>query len=366
MNGHEGYLIGRIAGIPVRLSRSWFLLTILIIAGYGSYLSQRFVWLGPGAYLAAFAFAVLLAISVLIHELSHGLTAKGFGWSVSGINLTLMGGHTTFRSSHATAGRSAIVSLAGPVANLVLAGIGWGLLAGLDWTGWPALVLCLITTSNGFVGLFNLLPGIPLDGGYAVEALAWKVTKNRDTGTRTAGVVGYLAAAGLIAWLILSGTWHNVGMIVLTMMVAFIVISGSSQAFRNVHLRQAVDGISVVALARPTTAVRLTDRLSAFPPLEDPRGVYLVTDDRGQARGVVDAAAMAEASAVGDNDVSAEGLMVSATWDRPVPEGLQGHALMSFVAQLPGRIWPVKSWDGQPTVLFESDVIEAVRCSQRD
>lgn len=365
MNGHEGYLIGRIAGIPVRLSRSWFLLTVLIVVGYGSYLADRFAWLGPGAYLAALTFAVLLAVSVLIHELSHALVAKGFGWSVGGINLTLMGGHTTFQSARSSAGRSALVSLSGPVANLVLAGIGWGLLSVLDLTGWPALVLYLITTSNGFVGLFNLLPGIPLDGGYAVEAIAWKITRNRDIGTRTAAVVGYLTALGLVVWLVVSGTWHNVGMIVLTMMVAFIVVAGSSQALRNVRLRQAVDGLSVAALARPTTRVTRDQPLSEFPPLDDPRGVYVVTDDGGAPQGIVDATAMAEAGATGDAQIVADSLMVTVTWNRPVPAGLQGQALVSHIAQLPGRIWPVASWGGPPKVLFEADVIDAVRRNQQ-
>lgn len=365
MNGHEGYLLGRIAGIPVRLSRSWFLLTVIIVAGYGTYLAGRFSWLGPGAYLAALTFAVLLALSVLIHELSHALVAKGFGWSVGGINLTLMGGHTTFQSARSSAGRSALVSLSGPVANLVLAAIGWGLLSVVHLTGWPSLVLYLITTSNGFVGVFNLLPGIPLDGGYALEAIAWKITRSRDIGTRTAAVVGYLTALGLMAWLVLSGSWHNVGMIVLTMMVAFLVVSGSSQALRNVRLRRAVDGLSVAALARPTVRVTRDQRLSEFPPLDDPRGVYVVTDDAAAPLGVVDAAAMAEAGATGDGQIGAESLMVAVTWDRPIPAGLQGQTLVSHIAQLPGRIWPVASWGGRPTVLFEADVIDAVRRNQR-
>ncbi|WP_129359660.1 site-2 protease family protein [Rothia uropygioeca] len=364
MNSAEGLFIGRIAGIPVRLSRSWFVLTLLIVFGYGSYLTNRFSWLGPGAYLAALAFAVLLAVSVLIHELSHGLTAKSFGWSVGGINLTLMGGHTTFQSGRSDAGRSALVSLAGPVANLILAGIGWAAMAWTGVSGWPALVLYLLTTSNGFVGIFNLLPGIPLDGGYAVEAIVWKMTGKRDTGTRTAVFFGFLTAAALLAWLVLSGAWHSVGMVVLTFMVAFIVMTGSMQAYRSIKVRQAVGGLSVAALARPTTPVAASLPLSEFPPLSNARGVFAVTDQDGRGLGVVDGQAMMAADAAGDASATAETLMVAVAWDRPVPAGLNGQALVSHIAQLPGRIWPVASWNGQNAVLFESDVIDAVKRAQ--
>lgn len=364
MNTTEGLYVGRIAGIPVRLSRSWFVLTLLIVFGYGSYLSSRFSWLGPGAYAAALVFAVLLAVSVLIHELSHGLTAKSFGWSVGGISLTLMGGHTTFPAGRSTAGRSALVSLAGPAANLILAAIGWALMTWTDVGGWYALVLYLLTTSNGFVGVFNLLPGIPLDGGYAVEALVWKLSGQKDTGTRVAAVFGFLTALGLLVWLVLSGAWHNVGMIVLTFMVVFVVVSGALQSLRNISLRKAVGGLSAVALARPTTPVDPDQALNRFPPLADPRGVYLVAGPDGRGLGVVDGEAMMAADAAGDPTANAESLMVSVAWDRPVPAGLKGQALVSHIARLPGRIWPVAGWNGRGAVLFESDVIDAFKRAQ--
>ncbi|WP_443094688.1 M50 family metallopeptidase [Rothia koreensis] len=366
MTSADGLSLGRIAGIPVRLSRSWFLLTLLIVFGYGSFLSSRFPWLGPGAYGAALVFAVLLAVSVLIHELSHGLTAKAFGWSVAGINLTLMGGHTTFPSGRASAGRSALVSLAGPVSNLVLAAIGWAVLAWADVGGWPALVLYLLTTSNGFVGIFNLLPGIPLDGGYVVEALVWKVTGSRDAGTRAAAVLGFVASAGLLVWLVASGAWHSLGMIVLTVMVAFIILSGSLQAYRNIAMRKAVGTLSVAGLARPTVPVDRMQPLSDFPSLPDPRAVFVVTGTDGKGLGVVDGQAMMAADAAGDLSATAESLMVSVAWDNPVPGNLKGQALVSQIARLPGRIWPVASWQGRGSVLFETDVIDAVKRGQSD
>ena len=81
--------------------------------------------LGMSAYIVAFAYAVLLLISVLVHELAHALTAKIYGWPTQKIVLNLWGGHTQFESFTASPGRSVLVALAGPAANFFLAGGAW-------------------------------------------------------------------------------------------------------------------------------------------------------------------------------------------------------------------------------------------------
>ena len=171
-----------------------------VVVGYGGYLHQRLPWLGARAYLAALAFAVLLGLSVLVHELAHAGAARAFGWQVREIRLTLMGGHTTFDAAREAPGRSALVSLAGPAANLVLALLGAILLGSLDPGGLPRLVVELVTTANLLVGAFNLLPGLPLDGGRVVESLVWAVTGSETRGTVVAAWCGRVISVLVVLW----------------------------------------------------------------------------------------------------------------------------------------------------------------------
>ncbi|QPT53446.1 site-2 protease family protein [Rothia kristinae] len=214
----------------VRVSGSWFLLTGLIVVGYGGYLHQRLPWLGARAYLAALAFAVLLGLSVLVHELAHAGAARAFGWQVREIRLTLMGGHTAFDAAREAPGRSALVSLAGPAANLVLALLGAILLGSLDPGGLPRLVVELVTTANLLVGAFNLLPGLPLDGGHAVAALIWRISGSRRAGVRTAAVLGGLVAAALVLRLLLPGRAAGVTELVITFLLAVFLLDGARRA----------------------------------------------------------------------------------------------------------------------------------------
>ncbi|GAP56743.1 putative zinc metalloprotease sll0528, partial [Arthrobacter sp. Hiyo6] len=114
----EGIPLGRIAGIRVVLAYSWFVIAAFTVIVYGPVLERQEPGLGIAAYYVAFAYALLLLISVLVHELAHALTAKIFNWPTEKIVLNLWGGHTQFEGFTATPGRSVLVALAGPAANL--------------------------------------------------------------------------------------------------------------------------------------------------------------------------------------------------------------------------------------------------------
>ena len=121
---------------------------------------------GVFGYAVAVAYAVLLLLSVLAHEAGHALVARRFGFRVDRVVADLWGGHTVYDSSTSRAGTSAVISVSGPLANLALAGIGYALMQALDPDGVVGLLLFAVTLTNAFVGVFNLLPGLPLDGGY--------------------------------------------------------------------------------------------------------------------------------------------------------------------------------------------------------
>ncbi|HSN38243.1 MAG TPA: site-2 protease family protein, partial [Arthrobacter sp.] len=166
----EGIPLGRIAGIPVILAYSWFVIAAFTVIVYGPVLQANDPELGIGAYVVAFAYAVLLLISVLVHELAHALTAKIYHWPSEKIVLNLWGGHTQFESFTASPGRSVVVALAGPAANLVLAAGGWLVLTGGELTGVAGILANIFVWANLLIGIFNVLPGLPLDGGRLVES----------------------------------------------------------------------------------------------------------------------------------------------------------------------------------------------------
>jgi Zn-dependent protease len=193
--------IFRIAGIPVRVDYSWLLAFALISwslsAGYFPEvlpdLSRR------GAWAHGMAAAILLFVSVFLHELSHALLARHHHVRVSGIRLHLFGGVSELEAEPPTPRAELMIAVVGPLTSFVLAALSYSLgrvVAGVPWavamTGYLAAV-------NLIVGLFNLVPGFPLDGGRLLRAMLWWWSGNLAWATRWASRAGSLFALALIA-----------------------------------------------------------------------------------------------------------------------------------------------------------------------
>ena len=169
------------------------------------------------------------------------------------IVLTLMGGHTTFGTGRVSPLSAAVVSLAGPVVNLVLAGAGTAALvlapdrgAGPGWA-----LLQLLVFANGILGLFNLLPGLPLDGGRVVEAVVWRFTGSEPRGTVVAAWLGRGIAAAVVAWIVLQQLWRTPLMLVVLFMIAAFIFTGASQSLRQGRMLEKLRPLSAEQLARP-------------------------------------------------------------------------------------------------------------------
>ncbi|MBN9327568.1 MAG: site-2 protease family protein, partial [Cellulomonas sp.] len=192
-----GWVIGHVAGAPVVLAPSSLLAVVVLTAAYAPAVRSA-TRLGAGAYLVAAVFVVLLFASVLAHELAHGIVAKRRGQQPTAFVLTLWGGHTSFVGGSASPATSALVAVVGPLANLLLAGAFAGLRVVAPSGSLAEYLAWAGALSNGFVGVFNLLPGLPLDGGRLLEAAVWAGTRDRSRGTEVAGWVGRAVAAGLV------------------------------------------------------------------------------------------------------------------------------------------------------------------------
>ncbi|GAB3188841.1 hypothetical protein GCM10027061_08680 [Nesterenkonia suensis] len=234
-------MIARVAGAPVRLQYSWFLISGAIMVLFGPQVQRIFPELGASAYLVAGAYALLLLVSVLAHELAHALTARAFGWPATEIELNLWGGHTQFVTQDATPGRSLAVALAGPTANLLIAAVGWALIGALEPAGVLGMLASVTVLVNLLVGLFNLLPGHPLDGGRLVESAVWHLTGSQDRGMLAAGWTGRgVSLAVAVTVLVLAGTGSprvSVVVVVVATMVCFFLWQGASESVRVARAR---------------------------------------------------------------------------------------------------------------------------------
>lgn len=330
---------------------------------------------GPTAYLVAGVFVLLLLGSVFLHELGHALVARRQGVVVEELAVTLLGGHTRLGGAAPTPAASALVAVSGPAVNLALGVAAW-VAAGLLPTSRGSVVWLLLMAAalaNGFVGAFNLVPGLPLDGGRVLEAAVWRATGARARGTAVAGWVGKAVAVGVVLWglgrPLLTGRQPDLVGVVWTVLIGAFLWSGADQAVRAARADGRVAGLSVRSLMRPAVAVpaRATlldlDTAVAYAPDDVHEAVLLAGDGRPVA--VVDTGA---ALAVPEGRRAVTSLSAVAL---PLPAGatvdvgLAGSDAVRAVAALT-RVTPtmaVVDGDRVVGVLRSQDVVRALRAT---
>ena len=213
--------LGRIFGIPVEVNVSWilvFLLLTYLLAG--QFDDVRPHWTAAQTWSVAVVAVVLFFLSVLAHELSHSVMALSKGIPVGGITLFIFGGVSRLEREPQRPITEFVVALVGPLTSILLAGIfggAWYLLGRGDSA--PEMVLLLLAWTNLSLGVFNLVPGYPLDGGRLLRAGIWGITGDRRRATRIAAgmgqvVGGAMALGGVIIavfWEPVDGVWLGVG-----------------------------------------------------------------------------------------------------------------------------------------------------------
>ncbi|MFJ6416264.1 site-2 protease family protein [Paeniglutamicibacter sp. NPDC091659] len=342
----EGIPLGSFFGVPVSLAWSWFLIAAFIVVVFGPQVDRAIPGLGYGAYVVAFAYAVLLALSVLVHELAHAVTAKGFGWPGARIVLNLWGGHTQFSSFNATPGRSLAVAMAGPAANFVIAGVGYVLLHLVNPTGVTFLLWDILVWANLLVALFNILPGLPLDGGRLVESAVWKATGSQDRGTVAAGWAGRVLVVLIVGYFVISPLTRNEPLDFQVLLVAILIggfmWTGASQIIAHAKLRLRLPLVSVRALMEPATALAVDSTLADVSARIASRGGRVILiDQAGTPQGVideftlgqVDPGLLAGSPALSAARALSPGAVVSDTAD--------GRALIGYLATLEGSEYAV-------------------------
>lgn len=252
--------MGSVLGAPVLLRPSWFVIAGVVTIVFAPNVVALLPEASSGvAYLVAGTFAVLLLGSVFLHELAHALAARAVGSAPSEIVLDLWGGHTAFSAEMTSPARSIVVAAVGPVTNAVLAVVGVLARTLVAEGGVVDLLLLALALSNGFVAIFNALPGLPLDGGRVLEGVVWAVRGNRASGSLVAGWSGRAVAVATAFYAVvrplLIGAEPDLTSMIWLLMVAALLWQGATQAIRAARWRRQAPLVTVRSLLRPAASV---------------------------------------------------------------------------------------------------------------
>jgi Zn-dependent protease/CBS domain-containing protein len=259
-----GIVIARFFGIPVYISPYWFVIAGVFILIYGNELAATLH--GATRFIVAAAFVILLYVSVLIHELSHCVVARGYGLPVRRILLYPLGGFSEIEREAETPGREFGVAAAGPALSLVLAAAGYGLMRVVPPGTIEGTLVSQLRWANLVVGIFNLLPGLPLDGGRMLRAVIWKLTGRPATSTIAAAWAGRVIAVALFTIPFVTGRVNGSGgglvTVVWLAVIAAFMWTGAGQAIKATRFRERIPALQARRLARKAVSVAATTPLA--------------------------------------------------------------------------------------------------------
>lgn len=358
------------------MTPSWFLAAAVLTFVFTPWVQTALPDLGAGAYLVAGTFVILLFASVFLHEVAHALVARARGQEVHELAITLWGGHTAYSGGLTRPFDAFLVAVVGPLTNLALAAGFWFAFAaraagGLDV---PALLLIAGAFSNAFVGVFNLLPGLPLDGGQILEAVVWAVTGSRSRATVVAGWGGRVVALGVVGWALLPlarGGQPELRSLLFSLLIAGFLWFGANSAIAAGRRRETISALRAGTLADRVVTVPLGttvgDALAARPaagPGEDiARIVVLGHDDVPLA--VLDDAAASSVPPEARDRTGVDAVAVPFVPRSAVGPEVSGQDLLRHLAASSGgaRLVPVVDGGRVTGVLDLARVAQAVRRS---
>jgi len=355
--------IGQVAGVDVLVRSSWLLIAGLIAVLLAPKVEEVAPGLGAWKYVAGLAFAVLLYLSVLLHEMSHALMARRYGLPVKSITLHFLGGVTEIDGEPDTPSREFGVSVVGPLTSigvgLAFVGLWYVTPEGLLQTAVRGLAL-----ANLVVGVMNLIPGLPLDGGRVLRAAVWKATGNPHLGTIVGGWGGRVTALLALAWPLAQNLLLDVPPTLVDYLLAFVIASflwgGASAAIKSAKLRRRLPGLRARTLARRTLAVPhdLPLAEAVRRAHEQQAGSIVALSSDGRPSGIVN-----EAALVATPEDRRPWLPVSAvtrTMEAGLsfPADLSGESLIRAMQRTPATEYLLTEPDGSLYGVLTSDDVD--------
>ncbi|MFE5028039.1 site-2 protease family protein [Streptomyces sp. NPDC056656] len=356
-----GLLMGRPFGVPVYVAPSWFLVAALITWVFGGQLDHVLPELGAARYLVSLFFAVAFYASVLVHELAHTVAALRFKLPVRRIQLQFFGGVSEIEKESETPGREFVLAFVGPLLSLVLAGVFYlGMLAVEPGTV-PGVLLAGLMISNLIVAAFNLLPGLPLDGGRMLRAIVWKITGKPMSGTVAAAWVGRALAVTVLIGLPLltqsgalgEGAADVSGMdtvtdALLAAILAAIIWTGAGNSLRMARLREHLPELRARTLTRRAVPVESATPLSEALRRANEAGAraLVIVDADGEPRSLVREAAIVGVPEHRRPWVAVSGLAQDLTDGMRISAELAGEELLDTLRATPATEYLVVEESG--------------------
>ncbi len=370
-----GLLMGRPFGVPVYVAPSWFLVAALITWVFGGQLDRVLPELGAARYLVSLFFAVAFYASVLVHELAHTVAALRFKLPVRRIQLQFFGGVSEIEKEAETPGREFWLAFVGPLLSLALSGLFYLALQPVEPDTVPGVLLAGLMASNLIVAAFNLLPGLPLDGGRMLRAVVWKLTGKPMSGTIAAAWVGRALAVSVLIGLPLltqsgalgSNAEDSVGMdtvmdALLAAILAAIIWTGAGNSLRMARLREHLPELRARTLTRRAVPVESNTPLSEALRRANAAGAraLVVVDADGHPQSLVREAAIVGVPEHRRPWVAVSGLAQDLTDGMRVSAELAGEDLLDALRAAPATEYLVVEETGEIYgVLSAADVERA-------
>lgn len=328
MFGGRSIQLAKIFGIRIGANPSWFFVLFVLIYLLTGYFGDVIVGSNGQAFALAVAAALLFFLSLTLHELGHAIVARRNGIGIAGIDLFFFGGVAKLTREAETPGAEFRIAVAGPVVTAVIVGICFGIGVLLSHVGAVSDVavyrnhrttplyalLGWLASINVVLLAFNLVPAFPLDGGRIARAAAWKLTGDRNRGTRFSGRAGQafaFALAGFGLYVMNTGDSLNGAY---TLVLAFFLYQAARGAVISSNFSERIGGITVADVmdSEPVTMPGETKALEAeddfflryrWPwfAVVDPRGRYLgvlrherIEQALAQGRPAIDVAELVE------------------------------------------------------------------------
>lgn len=362
--------VGTVAGSDVLVSGSWFVVAALIAVIMAPLVEQVEPGLGALRYVAGLAFAVLLYGSVLLHEASHAIAAKRLGYPVTSITLHFLGGMTSIEGEAKRPREEFVIAVVGPLTSIA---VGLAALALLPVTPDGLLQLAVegLAGANLLVGVLNLVPGLPLDGGRVLKAGVWGVTGSVVRGTVVAGWGGRVAAVAVLCWPLLQesvlGTPPDVIDFLLALVVAAFLWAGATAAMASARLRSRLPQLVARDLARRTLAVPADLPLAeAVRRAQDAQAGGIVTTELdGSPAGLVSEAALLATPEERRPWVPTSSVARTLEHGLRLPVDIRGEDLVRALTRTPAAEYLLVEADGSVYgVLTTEDVDRAFRATR--
>jgi Zn-dependent protease len=292
-----GLRLGSLFGAPIYVAPSWLIFLGWVTIAFAPLVEDNVVGIGSARYAVSLAFGLFLGLSVLAHEIGHVALARVFNVPVQRVVLTWLAGHSAFEREPGTPRRMILVAVAGPAVNLAIAAAAWFGAKELSQGTVAWVLTAALAWTNGIVGLYNLLPGLPLDGGQVLRATVWAVTKNPRAGTVGAAWAGRVLgiATGVLGLYIASrpgGADQSTGLWLI--LIAAMMVMSSTAVLRQQSVRDRLPELTARQLARPALSVVADLPVSeAVRRAEEGRArALIIVDGYGDPTGVVNEAAV--------------------------------------------------------------------------